>query len=133
MDEIVSVDSIVTNLNTAIENEDDEKITYWHSYLYILSQTDWSFFNHNQRTQYENFNFFLPLPQKTGETIKKDIEEKKAITAALIEKLNQDKCTIDWTMLLGSNIKTTHSPEELKQLRIKTLQESHIPKPHSSN
>jgi hypothetical protein len=144
MDETISIDSIVTNLNTAIESKDADKVAYWNNHLHMLGVIDYKLFNDKQQSQYRSFSseFFqktYPLLSKRNADLdmrthqEMNMKERDIVTAALIEKFNQDKCTIDWTKVLGSNIKTAHSPEELKQLRIKTLEESHIPKPHSSN
>jgi hypothetical protein len=133
MDEIVSVDSVVNHLNEAVEKQDPHSTNYWHKCLHMLHIMDGRLFNLNQRTQYENFK--LELSKKTDPLLAKRnkemermvifgryIRERNEMTRLLIEKLQQNKCDINWTKILGSNIETTHSAEELKELRIEILQ-----------
>lgn len=133
MDEIVSVDSVVNHLNEAVEKQDVHTTNYWHKCLHMLHIMDGRLFNLNQRTQYENFK--LELSKKTDPLLAKrnkgmegifklaqHIRERNEMALLLIEKLQQNKCDINWTKILGSNIEIANSTEELKQLRIEILQ-----------
>ena len=131
MDEVVSVDSILTHLQAAIEKEDAQEVSRWHHSLKLLVKADSNFLNGDQMTQYRQLHSKLisqmnPIlsQQNQGLDVDKDMEEMRKVASWLIKKLEQDHYYIEWTNLLGKGTETVPSPETLKKHRIQSLRET---------